>query len=114
MAATIKAKGIVTFNPRDTAPNFVLGEMAISIDQLLEWCNGDGAEYLTTYKGERQLKLSVTAPKEGRGIIVSVNTWRPNQQGDSANVEKVHSDAKKEYKKEEEFRVPDSDDGLPF
>ncbi len=83
--AITKPKGIITFNPHPNAPNFVLGTIAISLNQLKDWCETDGAQYLTDYKGEPQLKLQVTSLKEGRGIMIAVDTYKkesaPKQTG---------------------------------
>lgn len=113
MAATIKAKGIITFNPHERAPQFVLGTIAISLNQLNEWVKGDGKEYITDYKGEPQLKLQVTSLKEGRGIIVSVDTYRKDNSGVT---ESTAQPVNERGKKEEPFNGNSSDDdgSLPF
>lgn len=84
----IKPKGIITFNPHANAPNFVLGTIAISLNQLKEWCEGEGKEWITDYKGEPQLKLQVTQMKEGRGILLAVDTYRPKSDGEKYVKEK--------------------------
>ena len=78
--AFTKPKGIISFNPHPNAPNFVLGTIAISLNQLQEWCKGEGAEFLSDYKGEPQLKLQVTSLKEGRGIMIAVDTYKKGQE----------------------------------
>lgn len=83
--AIVKAKGIMTFNPNEKAPSFVLGTIVISVNQLKEWLNNEGKEYLTDYKGEPQLKLQVTSVKEGRGIMVAVDTWKPTPKDGNAS-----------------------------
>lgn len=100
--ATIRAKGVITFNPHERAPAFVLGTIAISLNQLNEWVKGEGSEWITDYKGEPQLKLQVTALKEGRGIIVNVDTYKSEPKKDSPK---------------DEFRVADNkdfSDEMPF
>ena len=86
--AFTKPKGIISFNPHPNAPNFVLGTIAISLNQLQEWCKGEGAEFLSDYKGEPQLKLQVTSLKEGRGIMIAVDTYKPAPKNQTGNASK--------------------------
>lgn len=112
--AKIYPKGIVTFNPKDSQPAFALGDIVININQLNEWLKGDGAEYLTDYKGEPQIRLSLTSLKEKRGISLSVNTWKPDA---SFKPTEQHTEAKEQFAKREvvdNFRVPDTESDLPF
>jgi len=75
MATKVFAKGISTFKPREGAPDFVLGQIIINVNKLNEWFQGEGNQYLTTYKDEPQLKLDVTTAKDG-GITIAVNTYK--------------------------------------
>ena len=75
----LKAGGIITFNPKETAPDFVLGTICITIEDLVDWARGEGKQYLTDYNGKKQIKLNVVSMKERRGIMVSVDTWKPEQ-----------------------------------
>lgn len=83
MAEIVKAKGLITFAPNEKAPEFVLGTIAISLKQLNEWVKGEGAQYITDYKGEPQLKLQVTSMKGKRGILLAVDTWKPTPKAES-------------------------------
>jgi hypothetical protein len=74
--AVTKAQGIFTFNPHEKAPAFVLGTIVINLEDFREFVNGEGKQYLTEYNGKKQLKLQVTSPKEGRGIMVAVDTYK--------------------------------------
>ena len=65
---------IFTFKKNEKAPDFVKGEMVINIDQLKDWCYGEGEQYLTEYKGEKQLKCQML-DYEGK-ISISVNTYK--------------------------------------
>ena len=78
MAEKVKAEGIVTFAPSDKAPDWVHGTLVIDINKFIDWIKADGKQYLTDYKGQPQLKLQVTGMKDKRGILVSVDTWKPD------------------------------------
>ncbi len=78
MADKVFAKGIRTFAKKDSQPDFVLGEMVITPNELFTWLNGEGAQYLTEYKDTKQLKLQVTKNRGG-GLMLAVNTYKPQQ-----------------------------------
>lgn len=93
MSETVKPKGIVTFKPHEKAPSFVKGTMVISLNDFYAFCK-DNPNYLTEYKGAKQLRLNML---EGDyGIYFTVDTWKP----ESTNSEPI--DNKPE------------DDNLPF
>jgi len=76
MADKVFAKGIRTFAKKDSQPDFVLGEMVITPNELFTWLKGEGAQYLTEYKDMKQLKLQVTKNRDG-GLMLAVNTYKP-------------------------------------
>jgi len=78
MAETIYPKGIRTFKKHENAPEFVLGTIVITLKELREWALDEGAQYLTEYKGEKQLRLQATKAKDG-SLSLKVDTWKPNQ-----------------------------------
>lgn len=78
MAEKVFAKGIRTFAKKDSQPDFVLGEMVITPNELFTWLKGEGAQYLTEYKDTKQLKLQVTKNRDG-GLMLAVNTYKPQQ-----------------------------------
>ncbi len=98
MAQKVYPKGIHTFAKRENAPSFVLGDLNIMVDELLAFCD-ENPEYLTEYKGKRQLKCQMTTNDEGR-VVISVNTYGLTS---GANQASKQSPAKQE---------PESD--LPF
>ena len=61
--AIVKAKGLITFAPHQNAPAFVLGTIVISRNQLNDFFEGEGKEWVTDYKNEEQLKIQVTSMK---------------------------------------------------
>ena len=98
MAEKVFAKGIRAFKKHDNAPEWVLGTQIISLNELFAWAKGEGKDYLTDYKGEKQLKLQVTKSKDG-GLIFSVDTYKAD----------VKAEPKQEVAQE-----PVKDDDLPF
>ena len=92
MSEKVFCKGLRTFPKHEKQPEFVLGSLIIEPETLIEFIKGEGKQYLTEYKGKKQLKLQMLKPKDGNGVNFVVDT----------------------YKKEEAFQVPDKDSDLPF
>ena len=86
MADKVFAKGIRTFAKKDSQPDFVLGELVITPNELIAWLKGDGAQYLTEYKDVKQLKLQVTKSRDG-GLMLAVNTYKPQSQAPQSQAE---------------------------
>ena len=78
MADKIFAQGIRTFKPNDNAPDFVLGTLVITPNDLFAWMKGEGKEHLTTYKESKQIRFQVTKAREG-GIVIAVDTFKPTE-----------------------------------
>lgn len=93
MAEKIFAKGLRVFEPKETAPEFVLGTIVLTPEDLKDWLTGEGNQYLSEYQGKKQIRLNVTKNKTGRGLTISVDTWK---------------------KPEGEFKVKDKGEALPF
>jgi hypothetical protein len=92
----IYPEGIRTFKPHEKAPDFVLGSMIITLNDLIKFCK-DNPDLLTEYKGNKQLKCKLLNGKYG--VNIEVDTWKPEKRED--NTTKV-----------DEFN--DVDDLLPF
>ena len=69
MADKTFPKGIRIFAPRDGAPDFVMGGMVITLNELVQFCK-DNPNLLTEYKGEKQLKCQLLESKEGKPYAV--------------------------------------------
>lgn len=95
MADKVFAKGIRTFAKHNSAPDFVLGELVITPNELFTWLKGEGAQYLTEYKETKQLKLQVTKSRDG-GLMLAVNTYKKDGQSQAPQTQ------------------ADETDGLPF
>lgn len=76
MADKIYPKGIVTFSPRDGAPEFVKGTIIIKPNELFAWLK-ENALLLTDYNGEKQLKLQLLSGTNGLYTVVDTYTSAP-------------------------------------
>jgi len=75
MAETkIYPKGIMCFEKHKNAPDFVLGSMVITPNQLMAWLR-ENEGLLTEYKGEKQLRLQVL--NGNKGMYLAVDTYKP-------------------------------------
>lgn len=78
MADQILPQGIRFFNKKPTQPDFVIGALVITLDDLQAFCI-DKPELMTEYNGKKQLRLQVLKSKEGN-LYASVDTWKPDTQ----------------------------------
>ena len=72
--------GIKTFAKREGSPDFVLGDMSLTVNDFFQWCKKN-EQHLTEYtdkdgKTHKQLKFQI---KNGDyGIYFELNTWKPD------------------------------------
>jgi hypothetical protein len=71
----IYVKGFRTFKPNETAPDFVLGDLIISIGEFEQFIK-ENENLLTEYQGKKQLKTTIKKSKDG-GVYFEVNTYKP-------------------------------------
>ena len=81
-------KEISMFAKKDNQPSFVLGEMVINVDEIAM----ANEQYLSEYKGKRQLKIQVLISKENKPYLV-VNTWKPTKDNRTGAELKAANDA---------------------
>ncbi len=68
-------KGIRCFNPAASAPDFVIGSMVISLNELFQFCQENPA-LLSDYKDQKQLKLQLlSSSKEGK-LYCAVDAYK--------------------------------------
>tara|TARA_R110000823_G_scaffold250176_1_gene373335 strand:+ start:701 stop:994 length:294 start_codon:yes stop_codon:yes gene_type:complete len=72
---TIYAQGLRFFNPRETAPEFVKGEVIVNLKEFFDFVSTQ-KEYYTEYQGNKQLKLNMLSGKQG--MYFTVDTFKPN------------------------------------
>jgi len=76
MADQILPQGVRFFNKKATQPDFVIGALVITPDDLNAFCI-DNAGLMTEYNGKKQLRLQVLKSKDGN-LYASVDTWKPD------------------------------------
>lgn len=76
MAAKIYPKGIMVFTPSEAQKKFKTASICITLADFKEWVNGEGSEYLTEYKGKKQLKLDISTRQDGM-LQVTVDLYKP-------------------------------------
>lgn len=77
----IYPKGFRTFAPREGAPDFVLGDLLITLtgeNGFYEFLKNN-PDLLSEYQGEQQIKLNIVKTRDGR-VNFTVNTWKPQGQ----------------------------------
>ena len=112
MENRIYVPGFRTFAKNEKAPEFILGNLVVSIDEFNDWVKGEGSQYLTEYNGKTQLRLTVLTAKDGR-VNFQVDTYKQNGNTVPATPEGV---AKPPSKPIPPLNPPqiDVDDSLPF
>ena len=76
MADEILPEGLRFFNRKDNQPDFVIGSLVITMNDLFSFCKAH-PELITEYNGKKQLKLQVKKSKNGN-LYSSVDTWKPD------------------------------------
>jgi len=85
-------QGIRVFKANENAPNFVKGQMVISLNELIKFCK-ENPSILSDYKGEKQLKLDILESKNGNGLNVVINTFKPKEKQEApASVAKASTE----------------------
>lgn len=74
MSEKIYPKGIITFLKNEKQPDFVLGSMIITPNDLFTWLK-ENESLLTEYNGKKQMKFQVL--NGDKGIYFVVDTFKP-------------------------------------
>jgi len=67
-------KGVRLFNKHEKAPEFVIGSMVITLNELVQFCK-DNPDLLTEYNGQKQLRLQIVKTKAGN-LSANVDTYK--------------------------------------
>jgi len=78
---TIYPKGVRVFGPKENAPSFIKGQIIITPSELIDWLKAN-PDLLNDYKGIKQLRLTLLERKDGTGLNVSVDTYKPKNDND--------------------------------
>jgi hypothetical protein len=74
MADQILPKGIRMFNKHSNAPDFVVGTLVITPNELVTWLK-EQPELLSDYNGAKQIRLQVKKSKDGN-LYCDVDTYK--------------------------------------
>lgn len=85
MADQILPEGIRFFPKHEKAPDFVLGTMIITPNDLYEWLKSK-PELLSEYNGKKQIRLQLLNSKQGK-IYAAVDTWKPEPKAPTEKAE---------------------------
>ena len=70
-------KGMMAFKPNVKAPEFVKASVMVTPNELISWLK-ENSDYLTDYKGNKQLKLQLL--ENEKGLYFVVDTYQPTKQ----------------------------------
>lgn len=79
------ADGVRFFERKDNQPDFVLGALVITPEDLMQWANSN-PDLTSNYKGKDQVKFQVKRSKEGK-VYIELDTYKPGSNGYSAKTE---------------------------
>lgn len=77
MSEKIYPEGMRAFSKRDNAPDFVVGTLVITPNDLIEWLKKNQS-LLTEYEGKKQLKLQIL--NGNKGLYLQVDTWKKEEE----------------------------------
>ena len=85
----IYPKGMMTFAPRGNAPDFVLGALVITPNDLYEWLKTQ-EEHSSEYNGKKQFRFQILEGKEDENGLKSpylvLDTFKPNTEAKQDNI----------------------------
>ncbi len=96
----VLAKGLRFFNKHEKAPDFVIGTLIVTLDEVKKMFD-ENREHLSEYNGSDQLKLQILKSKKGE-LYAAVDTYKPTGQ------------TKQPVKSNSFITDIDPDDSLPF
>jgi hypothetical protein len=99
----IFAEGVRVFDKHPAQPDFVVGTVVISLNDLVAFCKAK-PELLTEYQGAKQLKLQLLRSKEGK-LYSCVDTYKPGEAKPATPAAKAVP---------VKAAAPDPNDDLPF
>lgn len=69
--------GLRFWKKRDTAPDFVMGRLVLTLDDIAAWFKANPT-LLTDYQGKKQVTLQITTGREG-GLVFAVDTYKKEE-----------------------------------
>lgn len=74
MADQILPKGVRLFNKHQNAPDFVIGSLVITPNDLVAWLK-EQPELMTDYNGAKQIRLQILKSKDGN-LYAAVDQYK--------------------------------------
>lgn len=74
MADQILPKGVRLFNKHQNAPDFVIGSLVITPNDLVAWLK-EQPELMTEYNGAKQIRLQMLKSKDGN-LYAAVDQYK--------------------------------------
>lgn len=71
------ADGVRFFERKDNQPDFVLGALVITPEDLMQWIKSN-PDLTSNYKGKDQVKFQVKRSKDGK-VYIELDTYKPGQ-----------------------------------
>ncbi len=78
-------KGVRMFNKHQTAPEFVIGTLVITPNELISWLK-EQPELMSDYNGAKQIRLQVLKSKDGN-LYCAVDTYKKGEAAPTKTVE---------------------------
>lgn len=83
MAEKKYADGVRFFERKENQPDFVLGALVITPEDLLEWTKLN-LDLTSNYKGKAQVKFQVKRSKDGK-VYIELDTYKPTAKSGSGD-----------------------------
>lgn len=117
MADKIFVNGIISKEVPETAPDFILGNLSINVNELITWLmDSRTKEYCKNGWINAQIKRGM--PKNGELVgkrYIEVDTWQPSPRGDTAAPSTPNVRGQSMAEVEREFNNGEADpDSVPF
>ena len=78
MDKKVYANGVRFFERSDKQPEFVLGSLIITPEDLQEWVNSN-PEHTSTYKGKAQVKFQIKRSKDGK-VYLDLDNYKQHSE----------------------------------
>lgn len=75
MAEKIYVDGLRTFPKHEKAPDFVLGTLIVTPEDIVAWLKAN-PQHGSDYQGKTQIRIQMTRSDKGK-VNLAVDTWKP-------------------------------------
>ena len=78
------AEGVRFFERKENQPDFVLGALIVTPEQLLVWAKSN-PDLTSDYKGQQQVKFQVKRSKDGK-VYIDLDTYKQGVKDEGDNL----------------------------